>query len=96
MVKMRLRRTGKKKQPSYRVVVADVTSPRDGRFIEMLGHYNPRTEPITVNLKEERVMHWLKQGAMPTEIVEKLLKKTGIWEKFAEMKAEKKKKENVA
>jgi len=82
MVRMRLRRTGKKKQPCYRLVVADSTSPRDGKFIENLGYYNPRTEPITMNFKEDKVLSWLKNGAQPTDVVERLLKNSGIWEKF--------------
>jgi len=69
---------GAPKQPSYRVVAADSRSPRDGRFIEILGHYNPRTDPITVELKEDRVRYWLSQGAQPTETVVRLLKHKGI------------------
>jgi len=82
MVRLRLRRVGKKKQASFRLVAAESTSPRDGRFIENLGHYNPRTSPATIILKEERVLEWLKQGASPSEAVQKLLVKTGLWEKF--------------
>ena len=78
MVKLRLTRVGKKKQPSYRLVAAPSRMPRDGRFIEILGHYNPLTNPPTVVFKEERIMHWLKEGAQPTESVQKLL----IWQKF--------------
>ena len=63
MVKIRLRRTGAKKKPSYRVVIADSRAPRDGRFIEIVGHYDPRTQPVTVNLHEDRVLHWLTVGA---------------------------------
>ena len=77
MVKIRLRRTGAKKKPSYRVVVADSRSPRDGRFVEIVGHYNPRTEPITVHLHEDRVLHWLSVGAQPTDSVRKLLENLG-------------------
>lgn len=82
MVKLRLTRVGKKKQPSYRLVAAPSRSPRDGRFIEILGHYNPLTNPPTVVFKEERIMHWLKEGAQPTESVLKLLVGAGIWQKF--------------
>lgn len=82
MVKLRLTRVGKKKQPSYRLVAAPSRAPRDGRFIEILGHYNPLTNPPTVVFKEERIMHWLKEGAQPTESVQKLLTSAGIWQKF--------------
>jgi small subunit ribosomal protein S16 len=78
MLKIRLRRTGAKKQPSYRVVVAESTAPRDGTFLEVLGHYNPLTDPATVQLKEDRVREWLQRGALPTDRVERLLKKQGI------------------
>ena len=78
MLKIRLRRTGAKKQPSYRLVVAESTAPRDGTFLEIVGHYNPLTEPATVQLKEERVKEWLNRGALPTERVERLLKKEGV------------------
>ena len=77
-VKMRLTRTGAKKAPTYRVVVADSRSPRDGRFIEEIGHYNPRTEPVQIVINEERAKVWLKNGAQPTETVKALLKKSGI------------------
>ena len=82
MVKLRLTRVGKKKQPSYRLVAAPSRSPRDGRFIEILGHYNPLTNPPTVVFKEELIMHWLKEGAQPTESVMQLLARAGIWQKF--------------
>jgi small subunit ribosomal protein S16 len=78
MVKIRLRRVGAKKQPHYRVVVADSHAPRDGRFIETIGHYNPRTEPPTVEIDTERVLHWLGVGAQPTEAVRRMLDKLGI------------------
>ena len=81
-VRIRLRRTGAKKQPSYRLVVADSKSPRDGRFIEILGWYNPRTDPASVSVKEERALHWLQQGAQPTETVRQLLERSGVWAKF--------------
>jgi small subunit ribosomal protein S16 len=75
---MRLRRTGAKKQPSYRLVIAEATSPRDGTFLEILGHYNPLTVPTTFVVKEDRVREWLKRGAQPTDRVERLLKASGI------------------
>jgi small subunit ribosomal protein S16 len=78
MLKIRLRRTGAKKQPSYRVVVAESTAPRDGTFLEILGHYNPLTEPTTFVVKEERVREWLKQGAQPSERVARLLTARGL------------------
>ena len=77
MVKIRLRRVGAKKQPSYRIVVADSRAPRDGRFIEVIGFYNPRTEPETVKIQEDRALHWLNVGAQPTESVARLLNKQG-------------------
>jgi len=90
-VKMRLRRMGKKKQPLYRVVVAEARCPRDGRFIETLGQYNPRTSPVTINIKEEKAIYWLTKGAQPTETVMSLLKKAGIWDKFQVSREENKK-----
>jgi small subunit ribosomal protein S16 len=86
MVKIRLRRTGKKKQPSYRVVVADSRAPRDGRFIEIIGFYNPRTEPPTVQIKEDRALYWLSQGAQLSDPVARLLKKQGTLDRFARLK----------
>ena len=77
-VKIRLTRTGAKKAPTYRVIVADSRSPRDGRFIEEIGHYNPRTEPVEIVINEEKAKVWLKNGAQPTETVKALLKKSGI------------------
>ena len=81
-VKIRLRRVGAKKQPAYRVVIADARAPRDGRFIEVVGHYNPLTHPSTVVIDSERAMHWLRQGAQPTEIVQKLLVVSGVWSQY--------------
>ena len=83
MVKIRLRRVGAKKQPSYRIVISESTSPRDGRFIEVVGHYNPRTEPETVVVNAERAAYWLSHGAQPTEAVERLLKKQGVYDILA-------------
>ena len=81
-VKIRLMRVGKKKQPSYRVVVADGRSPRDGRFIEILGQYAPRQEPSLVSIDNERALHWLRNGAQPTESAAKLLHIAGVFEEF--------------
>jgi len=78
-VKIRLMRVGKRKQPSYRVVVSDARSPRDGRFIEVLGQYAPRAEPSVVTIDADRALHWLRVGAQPTEQVGKLLEITGVW-----------------
>jgi small subunit ribosomal protein S16 len=86
MVKIRLRRVGAKKQPSYRVVVTDSRAPRDGRFIEAIGFYNPRTEPETVQIKEDRALHWLSVGAQPTEAVARLLDKQGTMARFERLK----------
>lgn len=76
-VKLRLTRVGKTKQPQYRIVAADSRSPRDGRFIEILGHYNPRTEPSTISIDNDKALKWLSQGAQPTERVRKLLEISG-------------------
>ena len=81
-VKLRLVRTGKRKQPTYRLVAADSRSPRNGRFIEIIGTYEPRQEPSRINIDNERAIHWLKNGAKPTERVEKLLRISGAWEEF--------------
>jgi small subunit ribosomal protein S16 len=81
-VKLRLMRVGKTKQPSYRVVAADSRSPRDGRFIEIVGQYNPRSEPSVVNIDNDKAVAWLEKGAQPTETVEKLLKISGAWDEF--------------
>ncbi len=85
-VRIRLRRMGRKKRPFYRIVAADSRSPRDGRFIETLGTYNPLTEPAQVEVKEERVFYWLKNGAQPTQTVKNLLRRKGIWLKWDLMK----------
>ena len=77
-VAMRLTRVGGKKDPQWRVVVADRRSPRDGRFIEVVGRYNPQTDPSTIVLNEERIRHWLERGAQPSDAVRKLLKTQGI------------------
>ena len=82
MVKLRLMRMGKTKQPTYRVVAADGRSPRDGRFIEILGTYEPRAEPSRVNIDNDKAVGWLRKGAQPTEQVEKLLRISGAWDQF--------------
>jgi small subunit ribosomal protein S16 len=87
MVKIRLRRTGAKKKPTYRIVVTESTSPRDGRFIEIVGHYNPRTVPTTFEVKEDRVLYWLSVGAQPTDSLKKLLQNSGTLDRFARVKA---------
>jgi len=80
MVKIRLRRVGSKKKPSYRLVVADARAPRDGAFIDIIGHYNPLTDPETVVIDEEKAQNWLRQGAQPTDTAARLLAKAGIIE----------------
>ena len=82
MVKIRLRRVGAKNRPSYRLVIADSRAPRDGAFINIIGHYNPLTDPATVVINEEEALKWLRQGAQPTSTVARLLTKAGIMEKF--------------
>ena len=87
MVRLRLRRIGGKKQPSYRIVAADKESPRDGRFLEIVGFYNPRTEPLTLTLKEDRIYDWLNKGAQPTEAVQHLFQMAGLTDRYARFKA---------
>ncbi len=87
MIKIRLRRVGAKKQPYYRVVVADSRSPRDGRFIEIVGNYDPRQDPPAFTLKEDRAIYWLQQGAQPTEAVGRMLDKLGMPQKLERIKA---------
>ncbi len=82
MVKIRLRRVGTKHKPIYRVIVADSRAPRDGAFIEVIGHYNPMTDPETFDIDEQQAIKWLGQGAQPSDTVERLLFKSGIMEKF--------------
>ena len=86
MVKIRLRRVGAKKKPSYRLVVADARAPRDGAFISIIGHYNPLTDPETIVIDEEKALGWLKQGAQPTVTAARLLSKSGIMDKFKTIK----------
>ena len=87
MVRIRLRRVGPRNQASYRVIVADKESPRDGRFIEIVGHYNPRTHPSTIVLKDDRIIYWLGVGAQPTEAVAGLFRQTKLWERYERYKA---------
>jgi small subunit ribosomal protein S16 len=81
-VKIRLMRVGKKKQPTYRVVVADERSPRDGRFIEIIGQYAPRQEPSSINVDNARALHWLQHGAVPTESASKILDIAGVYDEY--------------
>lgn len=85
-VRIRLSRLGKKKAPFYRLVVADSHSPRDGKFIELIGTYNPMTDPAAVTINEERALYWLSVGAQPSDTARGLLKKQGVWEKFESSK----------
>ncbi|MCS6909163.1 MAG: 30S ribosomal protein S16 [Anaerolineales bacterium] len=87
MVRIRLRKVGFKGQVSFRIVAAEREHPRDGRFIEELGHYNPRTHPATIVIKEDRLYHWLKNGAQPSDAVQQLLKSTGALERYNRFKA---------
>ncbi len=86
MVRIRLRRTGLRHQPSYRIVVADIESPRDGKFLEIIGNYNPTTEPFSFDIKEDRAYEWMKNGAMPSESVMKLFKSVGLLDRYERMK----------
>jgi small subunit ribosomal protein S16 len=86
MVRIRLRRIGLRGQPTYRVVAADKESPRDGRFLEILGVYNPRTSPATIHLKEDRIYQWMKDGALPTESVGQIFKTAGLLARFDRLK----------
>lgn len=87
MVRIRFRRVGLKKQPSYRIVVADQRSKRDGRYIEIIGNHNPRTRPHTDVLDEARALYWLSVGAQPTDSVKRLMERTGTIERFGRMRA---------
>jgi small subunit ribosomal protein S16 len=86
MVRIRLRRIGLKGQPSYRIIVAEKESPRDGRFIENVGFYNPRTDTFSIKLEEERIYHWMKNGAQPSESVAQLFKSVGVIDRFERLK----------
>jgi small subunit ribosomal protein S16 len=87
MVRIRLRRVGSTHQPHYRVVIADKESPRDGRFLEIVGHYNPKTNPSTIHFNEEKIYHWLGVGAQPSESVQKLFKIVKLDERYQRLKA---------
>ncbi|HNT23516.1 MAG TPA: 30S ribosomal protein S16 [Anaerolineales bacterium] len=87
MVRIRLRRVGSTKQPSYRLVAADREHPRDGRFLEILGFYNPRTQPATIELEEARIYDWMSKGAQPSESVAKIFRTAGLLDRFARFKA---------
>jgi len=80
--RIRLKRMGAKKAPFYRLVVADSRSPRDGRFVEEIGYYNPLTQPAEIKVDEEKALRWLNTGAQPSETVRALFKKAGVWQKF--------------
>ena len=85
-VKMRLNRMGAKKNPFYRIVVADSRSPRDGRFIEIIGNYDPKKEPAAITLDEAKAIDWMQKGAQPTDTVKSILRKQGVLQKFADSK----------
>ncbi len=87
MVRLRLRRVGRKKQPSYRIVAADRESPRNGRFLEVVGFYNPRTEPETVTFKEDRIFYWLSVGAQPSDSTERIFRTHGLYDRYERFKA---------
>ncbi len=86
MLRIRLRRVGAKKKPSYRLVVADVRAPRDGAFVDIIGHFDPMTDPETIVIQEEKALYWLSQGAKPSDTTARLLGKAGILEKFKPVK----------
>ncbi|MEW5829748.1 MAG: 30S ribosomal protein S16 [Chloroflexota bacterium] len=86
MVRIRLRRVGLKGQPSYRIVAAEKESPRDGRFLEILGFYNPRTDPATVQIKEDRIYDWMSKGAQLSDSVEQVFKSAGVLDRYARFK----------
>jgi small subunit ribosomal protein S16 len=86
MVRIRLRRVGLKAQPSYRIVVADKEAPRDGRFIEILGFYNPRTQPATIQIKEDRIFDWMSKGAQPSDSVIAIMRSSGTQERYERFK----------
>jgi small subunit ribosomal protein S16 len=86
MVRIRFRRTGARGQPSYRLVAADKEAPRDGRFIEILGFYNPRTEPATIQLKEDRIFDWIQKGAQLSDSAEKVMRSAGALDRYERYK----------
>lgn len=85
-VRLRLRRVGKKKMPMYHIVVADSRQSRDGKFLEVVGHYKPLQDPMVITTREERVLYWLKSGALPTDTVRSLMQRTGLWLKWSMVK----------
>ena len=87
MLRIRLSRTGKKKQASYRVVVADIDAPRDGRVVERIGHYNPLPDPIVYRIQEDRALYWMSVGAQPTDAVRRLLDKQGTFDRLTRLRA---------
>jgi small subunit ribosomal protein S16 len=87
---MRLKKLGGKRDPHYRVVISDARTPRDGRTIEEIGHYNPKTDPPTIEIKEDRAIHWLLNGVQPSETVAALLKRAGTLAKLAEVRRQRK------
>ena len=88
-VRLRLTRVGKKKQPTYRIVAADARSPRDGKYLEIVGTYDPRREPSAITVDNEKAIEWLRKGAQPSERVQKLLQISGAWDEFQATKASK-------
>ena len=94
-VRIRLKRLGAKKRPFYRVVVADQRSPRDGRFIENIGRYQPLDDPSVIEIDEERALHWLRVGAQPSNTVRVLMTKVGIWDRFTSEKSDKSEKKDA-
>lgn len=88
-VRLRLTRVGKKKQPTYRIVAADARSPRDGRYLEIVGTYDPRREPSAITVDNDKAIEWLRKGAQPSERVQKLLQISGAWDEFQASKAAK-------
>ena len=86
MLRIRLRRVGAKKKPSYRLVVADIRAPRDGAFVDIIGHYDPMTDPETIVIQEEKALQWLRQGAKPSDTTARLLGKAGVLDKFKPVK----------
>lgn len=87
MVRIRLRRVGSTNQPSYRIVVAEKENPRDGKFLEIIGNYNPRTEPFTFDVQEDRAYDWMLKGAQPSDSVAQLFKSVGLMDRYARVKA---------
>jgi len=87
MVRIRLVRVGGKKQPTFRIVAMDKESPRNGRYLDMLGYYNPRTQPFTFEVQEDRIYDWMNKGAQPTDSVAQLFKSTGVLNRYERLKA---------